>query len=117
MIFVQQVFFISRFVIIHRISTLQAIKVIKPLTTILIILLIKLQYNLWAGNASFGVQSELLERVTAQQLDNHRNQARNKVLFAEIADLRTGSEAIEERARHELGMIRPGEVFYRVVNN
>ena len=91
--------------------------VLKPLTAILIILLILLQYRLWAGNASFGRQSELTQRVNAQLLENQRNEARNKVLFAEIADLRTGSEAIEERARHELGMIRPGEIFYRVVNN
>lgn len=90
---------------------------LKPLTAILIILLILVQYQLWAGNASFGRQSELTQRVNAQQLENQRNEARNKVLYAEIADLRTGSEAIEERARHELGMIRPGEVFYRVVNN
>ena len=76
-----------------------------------------LQYRLWAGNASFGRQADLKMRVDAQQLDNQRNQARNKILFAEIADLRTGSDAIEERARHELGMIRPGEVFYRVVSN
>ena len=76
-----------------------------------------LQYRLWAGNASFGRQSELVQLVNAQKLENQRNEARNKKLFAEIADLRNGSEAIEERARHELGMIRPGEVFYRVVNN
>ncbi len=88
----------------------------KPLTAILIILLIMLQYRLWAGNASFGRQAELAQKVSAQKEDNLRNEARNKILFAEIADLKTGSEAIEERARHELGMIRPGEVFYRVVN-
>jgi len=91
--------------------------VLKPLTAILIIILILLQYRLWAGNASFGRQSELAKLVEVQRLENQRNQARNKIIFAEIADLRTGSEAIEERARHELGMIRPGEVFYRVVNN
>lgn len=88
----------------------------KPLTAILIILLIMLQYRLWAGNASFGRQTELAQKVSEQQKENLRNEARNKILFAEIADLKTGSEAIEERARHELGMIRPGEIFYRVVN-
>ncbi|MCP3674401.1 MAG: cell division protein FtsB [Gammaproteobacteria bacterium] len=75
-----------------------------------------LQYRLWAGNASFSRQAELALKVSAQKEDNLRNEARNKILLAEIADLKTGSEAIEERARHELGMIRPGEVFYRVVN-
>ena len=76
-----------------------------------------LQYRLWAGSANFARQSDLENIVKTQQQENQRNQARNKILFAEIADLRNGSEAIEERARHELGMIRPGEVFYRVVNN
>ncbi len=87
------------------------------MTLLFTTLLILLQYALWAGNSSFGRQSELNTKVIAQKLDNQRNIARNKILYAEIADLRNGSEAIEERARHELGMIRPGEVFYRVVNN
>lgn len=90
---------------------------LKPITTILVIILVLLQYRLWAGNASFTKQSELSQQVNTQQLENQRNQARNTIIFAEITDLKTGSEAIEERARHELGMIRPGEVFYRVVKN
>ncbi len=90
---------------------------LRPLTAILILLLILLQYQLWAGFASFGRQAELAKRVETQRVENQRNIARNKILFAEIADLKNGSEAIEERARHELGMIRDGEVFYRVVNN
>ncbi|MCP4414129.1 MAG: cell division protein FtsB [Gammaproteobacteria bacterium] len=91
--------------------------VFKTLTVILILILLLLQYQLWAGYASFGRQAELVQRVEVQRLENQRNIARNKILFAEIADLKNGSEAIEERARHELGMIREGEVFYRVINN
>ncbi len=90
---------------------------LKPLTAILISMLLLLQFQLWAGNASFGRQAELVQQVEAQRLENQRNVARNKILFAEIADLRNGNDAIEERARHELGMIRQGEIFYRVVNN
>ena len=90
---------------------------LKPLTAILVIILIMLQYRLWAGDANFARQADLREHVKVQILENQRNQARNIILFAEITDLRNGSEAIEERARHELGMIRPGEVFYRVVRN
>ncbi len=90
---------------------------LKPLTAILILLLLLLQYQLWAGYASFGRQTELVQRVELQKIENQRNVARNEILFAEIADLKNGNEAIEERARHELGMIRQGEVFYRVVNN
>ncbi|PCJ48838.1 MAG: cell division protein FtsB [Gammaproteobacteria bacterium] len=90
---------------------------LKPLTAILLALLLMLQFRLWVGNASFSRQAELTEQVKEQSAENQRNQARNTILFAEITDLRTGSEAIEERARHELGMIHPGEVFYRVVKN
>jgi len=80
-------------------------------------LLVALQFALWAGSSSFGKKSELRLQVAAQKADNDRNDARNKILYAEIADLKNGTEAIEERARHDLGMIRPGEVFYRVVHN
>ena len=51
----------------------------------------------------------------AQQAINAKLKTRNDQLFAEIDDLNEGSEAIEERARNELGMIRPGETFYRLV--
>ncbi|RLA05703.1 MAG: cell division protein FtsB, partial [Gammaproteobacteria bacterium] len=59
---------------------------LKPLTAILITLLVLLQYGLWAGGASFGKQALLADQVNIQQQENQRNQARNKVLFAEIAD-------------------------------
>jgi len=91
--------------------------VLKPLSFLLILLLIAIQYALWAGASSFGRQNALKLQVQAQKTENDRNQARNKIMYAEIADLKNGTEAIEERARHDLGMIRPGEVFYRVVNN
>lgn len=90
---------------------------LKPISYLLIFLLLALQFSLWAGSSSFGKQSELQLQVSAQKTENERNQARNKILYAEIADLKNGTEAIEERARHDLGMIRPGEVFYRVVHN
>lgn len=90
---------------------------LKPLSYLLILLLIAIQYALWAGASSFGRQNALKLQVQAQKTENDRNQARNKIMYAEIADLKNGTEAIEERARHDLGMIRPGEVFYRVVNN
>ncbi len=53
--------------------------------------------------------------VTAQQATNSKLKARNDQLFAEIDDLNGGQEAIEERARNELSMTRPGETFYRLV--
>jgi len=53
--------------------------------------------------------------VAVQQASNAKLKARNDQLFAEINDLNDGQEAIEERSRNELGMIKPGETFYRLV--
>ena len=89
----------------------------KPVNAILLAILLLLQYQLWAGKASFGRQAGLKQTIAEQRMKNQQSAQKNKYLYAEIVDLKTGSEAIEERARHELGMIRPGEVFYRVVSN
>ena len=88
----------------------------KLVNAFLLLLLVLIQYGLWAGQSSIAAYFELKEEVAQQQLENQRNKARNDILFAEIKDLRDGQEAIEERARNELGMIRDGEIFYRVVD-
>lgn len=88
----------------------------KPVNLILFAVLVMLQYQLWAGNASFGRQAALKASIAEQRLKNEQTAQKNRILYAEIQDLRNGIEAIEERARHELGMIKPGEVFYRVVS-
>jgi len=59
---------------------------------------------------------ELAVSVRVQQRENAQLLARNDALAAEVADLKQGEAALEERARNELGMIKPGEVFYRVVD-
>jgi len=89
--------------------------VTKTISIILLVLLVLIQFGLWAGGSSIGSYYELKQTVAEQREENLRNIARNNVLFAEIKDLKTGKEAIEERARNELGMIREGEIFYRVV--
>lgn len=58
---------------------------------------------------------ELDRQVEAQKLLNQQTKSRNAVLDAEVRDLKQGTAAIEERARNELGMIKPGEVFFQVV--
>jgi len=88
---------------------------IKLVNAVLLLLLVLTQYGLWAGQSSLGAYFELKEEVAQQREENERNKERNKILYAEINDLRDGQEAIEERARNELGMIREGEVFYRVI--
>ena len=59
----------------------------------------------------------LEEEVTRQLANNNKLKQRNKLLYADTDDLKSGTEAIEERARHELGMIKEGETFFRVIPN
>ena len=82
---------------------------------ILLLLLVMLQYRLWVGDGSLAEVWDLYRQVEAQKEENHRLQERNQALEAEVQDLKQGLEAIEERAREELGMVREGETFYQVV--
>ena len=81
----------------------------------LILLLIGLQAKLWFGHGGRPEVQHLQERVATQKLENAELHKRNDALAAEVEDLKSGTEAIEERARSELGMIKPGEVFYQVI--
>ncbi|MBI2399414.1 MAG: cell division protein FtsB [Xanthomonadales bacterium] len=81
----------------------------------LIALLIGLQGKLWFGQGGRPEVRHLQERVATQRRENAELRKRNDALAAEVEDLKSGTEAIEERARSELGMIKPGEVFYQVV--
>ncbi len=78
-------------------------------------LLVFLQVKLWAGAGGWHEVRQLEQSVQAQQAENARLKQRNDALAAEVDDLKEGEDAVEERARSELGMIKPGEVFYRVV--
>ncbi|AOH37487.2 cell division protein FtsB [Luteimonas sp. JM171] len=84
---------------------------------VLVLLLGWLQYRLWFGTGGAGQVAQLQEQVAQQAHQNDGLRERNAALAAEVADLKspTGEAAVEERARSELGMIRPGETFYRVV--
>lgn len=87
----------------------------KLLAAALLVLLASLQYPLWAGKGSWQTVRDLDRRVEEQRQHNARLRARNAALDAEVRDLKQGTEAIEERARAELGMIRQDEVFFRIV--
>jgi len=84
---------------------------------VLALLLAWLQYRFWFGPGNSGEVMTLEAQVEHQKRDNEGLQQRNDALAAEVKDLKDGEAAIEERARSELGMIRPGEKFYRVVEN
>ena len=86
------------------------------LALILLVLLVALQMKLWNGNeGSWPAEQDLQVQVAQQRVENAKLKERNTALAAEVEDLKTGQAAVEERARSELGMVKPGETFYRVV--
>ncbi len=86
------------------------------LLLVLVLLLVFLQYHLWFGRGSSGEVVAMRAQVASQVRENQGLQQRNAALAAEVEDLKSGEAAVEERARSELGMIKPGEKFYRVVD-
>ena len=85
----------------------------KALAIILGALLILIQYPLWLGKGGWLRAWEMDRQLTAAKGKNTELEARNGGLTAEVRDLKKGTDAIEERARYELGMTRPDEVFYQ----
>jgi cell division protein FtsB len=73
------------------------------------------QYQLWFGEGGLSQKAELESKVEKQLAQNKQLEARNQKLISAVAGLKDGSEGIEERARHDLGMIREGETFYMVI--
>jgi cell division protein FtsB len=85
------------------------------LAGILLALLLVLQYRLWVGSGSLAEVHALREEIADQEVELTRLRARNQSLEAEVKDLRSGLDALEERARTDLGMIKQGEVFLQVI--
>ena len=84
-------------------------------TLILFVLLVFLQFKLWLGEGGFREVARLETRVEDQRQQNDDLLRRNAQLQAEVEDLRERLDAVEERARNELGLIKPDEQFYQVV--
>ncbi len=87
----------------------------RAITLILVALLLLIQYPLWLGKGGWLKVWDMGRQVEAQQQANRQSQSRNALLDAEVRDLKQGTDAIEERARSELGMIKRGEVFFQIV--
>ena len=77
-------------------------------------LILALQYPMWLGKGGWLQVRETDRQLALQKEANAKLKARNEALDADVRDLKTGSEAIEERARSELGMIRSDEVFFQL---
>jgi cell division protein FtsB len=88
---------------------------VKTLTLALAALIVLIQYPLWLGKGSWFRVWEVDQQIRAQRETNRQLKARNDALEAEVRDLKVGLEAIEERARSELGMIRHDEVFFQML--
>src|SRR6266481_710167 len=89
----------------------------RAVTLILIALLLLLQYPLWLGKGGWLKVWDLHRQLEVQQQANQQTQTRNALLDAEVRDLKQGTAAIEERARSELGMIKPDEVFFQILES
>ena len=87
----------------------------KGLAWVIASLILLLQYALWVGKGSWFRVWELEKEVAAQNTANQALETRNVQLAAEAQDLHSGYDALEERARYELGMVRANEVFFHVV--
>jgi cell division protein FtsB len=87
----------------------------KVLAGVLAALILLIQYPLWLGKGGWLRAWEVDRRLSAQKDTNESLERRNVALGAEVRDLKQGFDAIEERARYELGFVKPDEVFFQIV--
>ena len=88
---------------------------VKIIAFVLLVLLIWLQYKIWLQDGGIPEVLQLQQEVEDVQLEVEKLRERNSSLDAEVKDLKKGLDAIEERARSEMGMIKEGEVYYQVI--
>jgi cell division protein FtsB len=89
----------------------------RVLIAVLAVLLLKLHFELWIDDNGVRYASSLREELQEQLSDNNTAKERNDQLSAELADLADGTEVVEEWARQQRGMLRPGEVLVQYTNS
>ena len=89
----------------------------KALAGIFLALIVAIQYPLWLGKGGWLRVWDVDRQLDAQQAKNTRLETRNNALAAEVKDLKQGHDAVEERARYELGMVKNDEVFFQIPGN
>ncbi|MBS0335713.1 MAG: cell division protein FtsB [Proteobacteria bacterium] len=87
----------------------------RVLAGILAALILLIQYPLWLGKGGWLRAWEVDRRLAAQRENNEALEKRNRALGAEVRDLKQGFEAIEERARYELGFVKQDELFFQIL--
>ena len=88
----------------------------RMLIIFLIIALLGLQYKLWVGDGSVAQWLSLEKKLALQNEENTQQMARNRAIEADIRELKSGDQALEEQARFELGMVKDGEMYYQFVD-
>ncbi|HBD10746.1 MAG TPA: cell division protein FtsB [Porticoccaceae bacterium] len=88
----------------------------RSLLLVLMGLFVLFQYRLWLGEGSLTHKAALEEQIEQQRQENEELGRRNERLAAEVDGLRDGLQGTEEKARTDLGMVRTGETFYRLVD-
>ena len=83
-------------------------------TLILAALLVLVQGDLWLGKGNWLYVAGLQKDLAAQLATNQESRARNARLAAEVSDLKEGLEMVEEKARMELGMVKPNEIYIQI---
>jgi len=81
---------------------------------LLIVLLVIVHAQLWIGRGSLTSVNEMQRRLSEQAIQNAKAEVDNAQLAAEVKDLREGLEMVEEKAREELGMVKPNEIFVQI---
>ena len=87
------------------------------INALLLILVVALQFKLWFGHGGLRDQWQIEATVAEQQTENASLLLRNNALQSEVRDLKDGTEALEERARNELGLLEPGQEFFQIVES
>lgn len=85
------------------------------LFVVLLVIFGYLQQRLWVGDGSFKSAKQLEVKIAEQRAENEKLLERNTILDAEVQELKSGMETVEERARQELGMIKEGETLYMII--
>lgn len=85
------------------------------IAAVLLVLIVLMQISLWHGDSSIIGSVSLSHQINKIQVENQKLQKRNQGVYSQIMELRSNAGATEARAREELGLVKPGEIFYRVV--
>ncbi len=91
------------------------IRMLKIVVILLAMLFTALQYHLWFGEGSWPRAQAMREKFELQMSENEKLQQSNATMEAEVLDLKTGLDAIEERARADLGLIRQGDTYFQII--